>query len=121
MLLGLLRYDFHGDQRAALDEFEVMVRAYEKSSGETLSESMKVVFVQKGLRDEALRSHLVMHAARLDNYAAVRDEVRSILLTRHALQSAPVAMDIGAVGTHGKGGKDGKGKGKDSDKPAKGK
>ena len=141
MLLNLLRYEFSGEPRAALDEFEVLVRNYEKSSGELVSEPLKVALVQKGLRDEGLRQHLVLHAARLPSYSAVRDEVRSILVTRAALQQQPAAMEIGAVapavggkgvggkssggksgatgrgkGGDSKGGKTGKGKDKDSGK-----
>ena len=97
LLLGLLRFEFAGEPRTAMDEFDLMVREYEKSSGEQLSESLKVALVQKGLRDEGLRAHLVLHAARLPSYQAVRDEVRSILQTRHALASGPAPMDIGAV------------------------
>ena len=65
MLLNLLRFEFRGDTRATLDEFEVLVRNYEKNSGEDVSEPLKVALVKKGLTDDALRQHLVMHAARL--------------------------------------------------------
>jgi len=121
LLLGLLRFEFAGEPRTAMDEFDLSVREYEKSSGEQLSESLKVALVQKGLRDEGLRAHLVLHAARLPSYQAVRDEVRSILQTRHALASGPAPMDIGAVekgkakGKGKSGGKD-KGKGKSGGK-----
>ena len=97
LLLGLLRFEFAGEPRTAMDEFDLMVREYEKSSGEQLSESLKVALVQKGRRDEGLRAHLVLHAARLPSYQSVRDEVRSILQTRNALASGPAPMDIGAV------------------------
>ena len=75
MLLNLLRFEFRGDTRSALDEFEVLVRNYEKSSGEVVTEPLKVALVQKGLTDDALRQHLVMHAARLSTYTAVRDDI----------------------------------------------
>ena len=95
-----------------MDEFDLMVREYEKSSGDQLSEPLKVALVQKGLRDEGLRAHLVVHAARLPTYQLVREEVRSILQTRHALASGPAPMDIGAVEKgKGKGGGKNKGKG----------
>ena len=119
LLLGLLRFEFAGEPRTAMDEFDLMVREYEKSSGEQLSESLKVALVQKGLRDEGLRAHLVLHAARLPSYQAVRDEVRSILQTRHALASGPAPMDIGAV-EKGKAKGKGKSGGKDKGEGKKG-
>ena len=41
---------FPGDPRAALDEFEVLLRRYTALSGEEFSERSKVALVQKGTR-----------------------------------------------------------------------
>ena len=58
---GALHYGFPGDPRTALDEFEVL-------SGEEVSESLKVALVQKGITDDALKTHLVLHASRLSTF-----------------------------------------------------
>ena len=116
LLLDLLKYDFPGDPRTALDEFEIRCRADYKATGEDLAESLKVALVQRGLADDSVRNHLVLHSARLSTYTLVRDEIRNILVTRMALSTEPTPMDIGAVtkgdgkGKKGKKGKKGDGK-----------
>ena len=105
--------------RGALDDFEVKVRRYERTCGDALSDRVKIAVVQKGLEDEDLRRHLLMHAARLTTYPLVREEIRDIIMARDTL-SGPTPMDVGAV-YKGKGkgkskGKKGKGKGKTKDK-----
>ena len=116
LLQELLHYEFPGDPRTALDEFEVLLRRYSALSGEDVSESFKVALVQKGITDDALKTHLVLHASRLSNFQLVRQEVRSVLITRQALGQGPMPMDIGALDVKGKGKAKGKGKGKNKDK-----
>ena len=77
---------------------------------------MKVALVQKGITDDALKTHLVLHASRLSTFQLVREEVRSVLITRQALGQGPMPMDIGALDVKGKGKAKGKGKGKNEDK-----
>ena len=55
----LLHCGFLGDPRAALDEFEVLLCQCSARSGEEVSESLKVALVQKGITDDALKTHLV--------------------------------------------------------------
>ena len=119
LLLEVLGQTFKGDVRGALDDFEVKVRRYERTCGDALSDRVKIAVVQKGLEDEDLRRHLLMHAARLTTYPLVREEIRDIIMARDTL-SGPTPMDVGAV-YKGKGkgkskGKKGKGKGKVKDK-----
>ena len=116
MLQELLHYGFPGDPRTALDEFEVLLRRYSPLSGEDVSESLKVALVQKGITDDALKTHLVLHASRLSTFQLLREEVRSVLITRQALGQGPTPMDIGALDVKGKGKAKGKGKGKNKDK-----
>ena len=78
---------------------------------------MKIAVVQKGIEDEDLRRHTLMHAARLSTYPFVREEIRSIVMARDTL-AGPAPMDVSAV-YQGKGkgkGRKGKGKGKGKDK-----
>ena len=116
LLQELLHHGFSGDPRTALDEFEVLLRRYSALSGEDVSESLKVALVQKGITDDALKTHLVLHASRLSTFQLVREEVRSVLITRQALGQGPVPMDIGALDAKGKGKGKGKSKGKNKDK-----
>ena len=57
---------------------------------------MKIAVVQKGLEDEDLRRHLLMHAARLSMYPIAREEIRSIIMARDTL-TGPAPMDVSAV------------------------
>ena len=71
LLQELLHHGFPGDPRTALDEFEVLLRRYSALSGEDVSESLKVALVQKGITDDALKTHLVLHASRLSTFQLV--------------------------------------------------
>ena len=108
LLHELFHYGFPGDPRTSLDEFEVLLRRYTALSGEDVSESLKVSLVQKGITDDAL--------SRLSTFQLVREEVRSVLITRQALGQGSMPMDIGALDVKGKGKAKGKGKGKNKDK-----
>ena len=112
---------WRGDVRGSLDEFEVKIRRYERSCNDVLSDRVKIAVVQKGIEDDDLRRHLLMHAARLETYPLVREEIRSIITARDTL-TGPAPMDIGAVqkgkekGRGKKGKNKSKGKGKNKSK-----
>ena len=63
-LLEVLAQTFKGDVWSSLDEFEVKIRRYERTCREVLSDRVKIAVVQKGIEDDNLRRHLLMHAAR---------------------------------------------------------
>ena len=65
LLLEVLAQTSKGDVRCSLDEFEVKIRRYERSCNEVLSHRVKIAVVQKGIEDDDLRRHLLMHDARL--------------------------------------------------------
>ena len=65
LLLDFLAQTFKGDVRGSLDEFAVKIRRYERSSNEVLSDRVKIAVVQKGIEDEDLRRHVLLHASRL--------------------------------------------------------
>ena len=64
LLLEVLAQTFKGDVRGSLDEFEVKIRRYERSCDEVLSDRVKIAVVQKGIEDEDLRRHVLVHASR---------------------------------------------------------
>ena len=85
LLLEVLAQTFKGDVRGSL-EFQVNIRRYERTCGEVLSDRVKIAVVQKGIEDDDLRRHLLMHAARLTTYPLVREEIRSIIMARDTLR-----------------------------------
>ena len=109
LLLEVLAQTFKGDVRGSLDEFEVKIRRYERSCNEVLSDRVKIAVVQKGIEDEDLRRHVLMHASRLSTYPLVREEIRSIIMARETL-NGPTPMDVSAVYKGKKGKEKGKGK-----------
>ena len=113
----VLHFGFLGDPRAAFGKFEVLLRRYSALSGEDVSEALTVALVLEGITDDALKTHLVLHASRVSNFQLVREEVRSVLIMRQTLGQGPVPMDIGALdskaGKAGKGQEQGQGKGQD--------
>ena len=106
--------------RGSLDEFEVKIRRYERSCNEVLSDRVKIAVVQKGIEDEDLRRHVLMHASRLSTYPLVGEEVRSIIMAPETL-NGPTPMDVSAVYKGKKGQEKGKGKGKKGKGKSKGK
>ena len=68
LLLEVLAQTFKGDVVRSLCEFEVKIRRYERTCGEVLSDRVKIAVVQKGIEDDDLRRHLLMHAARFSAY-----------------------------------------------------
>ena len=84
------------------------------------SDRVKIAVVQKGIEDEDLRRHVLMHASRLSTYPLVREEIRSIIMVRETL-NGPTPMDDSAVYKGKKGKEKGKGKGKGKKGKGKGK
>ena len=119
LLLEILAFSFTEDTRGSLDSLDLLITKYEQMTNDFLAEALKVALVQRSVRDPEIRSHLILHGARLNTYQTVREEVRNIMLTRASLATTPTPMDISALdkgkGKHGKGkgkGKKGKGDGK---------
>ena len=106
------------DIMSQLDGFETECNRWEAQSKETFSDTMRIAVVQKGLDDEGIRTHLVMHSKRLSTFREIKEELRNVLATRTALAASPQPMDISALG---KGKEKGKQKGKDGGKYGKGK
>ena len=73
LLLEVLAQTFKGDVRASLDEFDVKIQRYERTCGDFLSDRVAIAVVLKGIEDDDLRRHLLMHAARLSTHPLVRE------------------------------------------------
>eukprot|EP00971_Amphidinium_carterae_P287740 5712331-Amphidinium_carterae.1 len=80
LLQDLLHYTFPVVSiESALDEFEYGMSRYEQESGDRISDNIKLAILQRGMTDEQMRQHLVLHAGRLNTWAIARDEVRNVL------------------------------------------
>ena len=98
LLLEVLAQTLKGDARGSLDEFEVKIRRYERTCGEVLSDRVKIAVVQKGIEDDDLRRHLLMHAARRSTCPLVREEIRrSIIIMARDTLTGLAPMDVSAV------------------------
>ena len=47
------------------------IRAYEESSRETVQDALKIALVQRGVKEVALRDHLLLNSARLETCNAL--------------------------------------------------
>ncbi len=102
----------------SLADFDWKLSKYENQSGERIGDKIKIAIVQRGLQDDQMRAHRVLHSSRLLTWEQVRGEAQAILTTRQALQGGPTPMDVSALFQKGEGkgkgkGKKGKGKGKE--------
>ena len=119
LLQEIISYRFQPEQiEAAIADFEYKITKYETQSGEKIGEKLKIAIIQKGLHDGQMQGHLVLHAARLNTWDGVRNEVQAVLQTRIAIAACQsVPMEIGFVAK----GKAKKGKDKGNGKDTKGK
>ena len=96
LLQEIISYRFQPEQiEAAIADFEYKITKYETQSGEKIGEKLKIAIIQKGLHDGQMQGHLVLHAARLNTWDAVRNEVQAVLQTRIAIaacQSVPMEI-----------------------------
>jgi hypothetical protein len=125
LLQAVLAYDFsqQTDVMQAFEQWELLIRRYEKASGSAIGDDVKAGVVIRQLQNTPLSQHLLLNAARLDTYDSVKKEVSNVLLTqRHLTGTAalplpasswngPAPMDVGAFTPKGrpKGGKGGGG------------
>ena len=46
----------------SLEEFDNVVRRYEKASGKTIDDDQKVGLLQKNMKDQKMQEHLILNA-----------------------------------------------------------
>ena len=123
MLTSILRAELEDPIESSLDSWEDLIRRFEQQSGETIADSIKASVICHGVKNEKLREHLALNAARLTSLTDVRDELRKISQAQRTWTVGnlagqdPMPMEIGAV-QKGKG--KGKSKGKKGEKGEKG-
>ena len=74
LLQEIISYRFQPEQiEAAIADFESKITKSETQSEEKIGEKLKIAIIQKGLHDGQMQGHLVLHAARLKTWDAVRN------------------------------------------------
>ena len=102
------------DTTERITAWEREIATYERDSGKTLDDEIKVGAVLLGLRESQLKTNLLMPVVKLKKWTDFRDEMVAISRAIAFAQSQPTPMDIGAAGKwkSGQGGKEAKGVGK---------
>ena len=115
ILMGILSFDFSGDVIARVEAFEREVAQYERTSGEDVSDGIRVGVVLQRLEDSPLKQHLLMNSERLARWTDFRSELVCVRRAQQVLSASAQPMDVGALDSgKGKGSRGGKGKGKGS-------
>ena len=123
MLTSILRAELEDPIESSLDSWEDLIRHFEQQSGETIVDSIKASVICHGVKNEKLKEHLALNAARLTSFSDVKDELRKISQAQRTWTVGnragqdPIPMEIGAV-QKGKG--KGKSRGKKGEKGEKG-
>ena len=78
MLLGILNGRFKGDAQNDIASWERDIRSFEKQTSFAIPDFVKAGLFLRGLQEEPLRRHMVLHTSRLDTYAKLRLEVTEI-------------------------------------------
>ena len=96
-LTAILGFSLDGDLEERLEAFDRACRSFQESSGEALTDQMRIGIILYQLLENAMKTHLQMNIAKLTTYVDFRKEIVDI---RRAVQvSAP--MDVGAIGKGG--------------------
>jgi len=90
---------------SAIARWEERVRIYERRSGSKLPDDIKSSILTE-MTKGPLKEHLILNAAKLRNYDAVREEIQCYLENRQ--NAEPIAMDVDAFQKGKGGGKGGK-------------
>ena len=113
-LMSILSFSFQGDATERITAWECETATYERDSGKTLDDEIKVGTVLLRLPESQLKTHLLMRVDKQKKWTDFRDELVAISRAIAAAQSQTTPMDMGEVGKgrSGKGGKGSKGAGK---------
>ena len=111
-LVRFLSWDFGGELITQMESLECELSAYERTSGEEVSDAIKIGVVLRQLPGSPLRQHLVLNAECLRDWKSFREEVLNVRRVQVAIMSNSSPMDVGATGS---------GKRKDKSKDHKGK
>eukprot|EP00971_Amphidinium_carterae_P046144 908413-Amphidinium_carterae.2 len=120
LLLDLLAFSFEGDVQARLEEYDRVVAQYESITKQRLQDDIRLGVVIRQLPEGPLRQHILLNLDRYNSYSKVKEEVIAVVRAQSAAMSAPMPMDISAMGAQQTKGSWGKGSGK-GDKGKKGK
>ena len=72
LLQVLLNYSFDGDLSMRLDQFERDLKTYQDSSGDKVSDSMKLGVLIKGLPKSELKTHLLLNFDKTKDWTLMR-------------------------------------------------
>ena len=88
MLMEILAFSFEGDPTERIQRFERDVFRYEESSGEKVTENVRIGVVLRNMPKGPLQEHLIMNADRLKTWAAITGEIENIARAKATTQSA---------------------------------
>ena len=109
LMQKILAYKIESDVIPSLEQFEKLIKQYEKTSGKTMDSETKAGIITNSLsmssedRLSRLAEHLVLNSERLNTYDLIRRELQEVIGTRRFMGKD--AQNIQAVGKGGKGGK----------------
>ena len=120
-----LELQLRGRDGGSMAQFDREIDRYEKASGETFPENIRVGIALRMFPDGPLKQHLVLNSARLTMWVTLEAEIDNVRRAQAAASSTPQSMDLSAYGTqeidssqkgksHGKGNGKGKDKGDDA-------
>eukprot|EP00974_Lingulodinium_polyedra_P016395 1587772-Lingulodinium_polyedra.AAC.1 len=101
MLQEIVQWQFTDPVMTSMDNFDTACRRYTEQSGELITDNLKVMAVMARVVVPKIREHLVLNAARLADYAAIRAEVGNIAKVSatwvSSQQPEPNSMEVDAL------------------------
>ena len=94
LLQELLNFSFEGETAARMTQFDRDIDRYEKASGETFPENIRIGVPLRMLPDGPLNQHVVLNSARLTTWAILKAEIDNVRRAQAAASSTPQPMDL---------------------------
>ena len=105
MLVGILASKFRGTGIDELDKWEGAIKVYQDSSGEQVSDAIRIATVMNNLQEGPLLSRLQLNSDRYEKYSEFKSVIENYYRSKKAWTAQGTPMDVDALQKGPRGGK----------------
>ena len=97
MLVGILGTKFKGTGIEELDKWEGAIKVYQDSSGESVSDAIRIATIMNNMQEGLLFSHLQLNSDRYEKYADLKSVIENHHRSKKAWTTQGTPMDADAL------------------------
>ena len=97
MLVGILASKFRGTGIDELDKWEGAIKVYQDSSGEQVSDAIRIATVMNNLQEGPLLSHLQLNSDRYEKYGEFKSVIENYYRSKKAWTAQGTPMEVDAL------------------------